>query len=220
MSDISKADEEIGWDDPRSWNYRRTYIRPKLCYKSTFLHITLLVISLVFLNVLLKNFAGLRNRLFLSALLLSCYTLIFLRRIVIFLIKLYQRFAPEYTRSKCRFEPSCSQYMILCLEKYPFLFGLKKGLSRIYRCSHGGRRFRFPIKELIASLSQRPPISRRPLAYSNLSLQNQRRRRVNPRAHLLVEHIEPLAVGAEEIHLLDVVRGVHLFLRLLAHEPV
>lgn len=144
MSDISIPDEEKGWDDPRSWNYKRTYIRPKLDYKAAVLHTVILVSCLLTLNIALQGIVGLTARFILSILLLSIYIIAFLRRIVIFIVQLYQRVAPEYVRSKCRFEPSCSQYMILCLEKYPFLFGMKKGLNRIHRCSHGDGGFDSP----------------------------------------------------------------------------
>ena len=35
---------------------------------------------------------------------------------------------------KCRFEPSCSQYMILSLQKYGLWKGLAKGIDRLKRC--------------------------------------------------------------------------------------
>lgn len=34
----------------------------------------------------------------------------------------------------CRFEPSCSRYMIGALRKYGLLRGLKKGLVRFFSC--------------------------------------------------------------------------------------
>lgn len=34
----------------------------------------------------------------------------------------------------CRFEPSCSQYMIEALRKYGPLGGLRRGCARILRC--------------------------------------------------------------------------------------
>ena len=63
-----------------------------------------------------------------------------LRVTLIGTVMLYQRVASEETRSQCRFEPTCSQYMILALRKYGFLIGTIKGLDRIRRCHppHGG----------------------------------------------------------------------------------
>ncbi len=34
----------------------------------------------------------------------------------------------------CRFEPSCSRYMVGCLRKYGLFLGLARGLRRITRC--------------------------------------------------------------------------------------
>ena len=61
------------------------------------------------------------------------------RRAVITAVKIYQRFAPKSIREKCRFEPSCSQYMILAIEKYGLIRGVMKGIDRLRRCNvHGG----------------------------------------------------------------------------------
>ena len=46
-------------------------------------------------------------------------------------------------------------------------------------------------------------------------LQHQRGRGVDPCLQLAVEHIQPLAVSAEQLHLGDKVGGVLLFLALL-----
>ncbi|MDH5301428.1 MAG: membrane protein insertion efficiency factor YidD [Gammaproteobacteria bacterium] len=50
------------------------------------------------------------------------------------LIILYRYIAPVSLRSSCLFEPTCSQYAILALEKYGFLRGWRMALSRIARC--------------------------------------------------------------------------------------
>ena len=55
-------------------------------------------------------------------------------RILIGLVKLYQKVAPRSIRGKCRYTPCCSDYMILAVEKYGFIEGVKKGLDRISRC--------------------------------------------------------------------------------------
>jgi putative membrane protein insertion efficiency factor len=34
----------------------------------------------------------------------------------------------------CRFEPSCSRYMIAALRQYGLLRGLAKGIARVLRC--------------------------------------------------------------------------------------
>ena len=60
--------------------------------------------------------------------------LIFAKRIVIFTIRMYQRYAPYDIRSSCLFVPNCSEYMVLAIEKYGLVKGIKKGVDRYHRC--------------------------------------------------------------------------------------
>ena len=53
---------------------------------------------------------------------------------VIGLVLLYKAFAPMSVRDKCRFEPTCSTYMIMAIRKYGLIVGLCKGIKRISRC--------------------------------------------------------------------------------------
>ena len=61
-------------------------------------------------------------------------TYFFARRILIGFVFLYKVFAPEWLRGQCRFEPTCSTYMILAIRKYGIILGVSKGLLRIFRC--------------------------------------------------------------------------------------
>ena len=62
---------------------------------------------------------------------------------LIWLIKLYQKvFSPDRgfmrmifnTQSHCVMSPSCSEYMILTINKYGPFFGVYRGIKRILRC--------------------------------------------------------------------------------------
>ena len=70
----------------------------------------------------------------LFVLILTAILIIRLKRILIFAAYLYQKFAPESIRSSCRFTPSCSQYMIMSIEKYGTIIGVINGLKRLSRC--------------------------------------------------------------------------------------
>ena len=72
------------------------------------------------------------------------YILLCLKDIFLFLIKIYQRVAPISLRDKCRFEPSCSNYMLQSIEKYGLCRGLKKGISRIKRCNINDGGYDYP----------------------------------------------------------------------------
>jgi putative component of membrane protein insertase Oxa1/YidC/SpoIIIJ protein YidD len=51
-------------------------------------------------------------------------------------ILLYQKHAPEKMRRSCLFVPSCSEYMLLAIDKYGVFVGVCKGLVRLSRCHH------------------------------------------------------------------------------------
>ena len=61
-------------------------------------------------------------------------TYFLLRRLAIGLVLVYKAFAPMDVRRKCRFEPSCSTYMIIAIKKYGLTVGILKGVRRILRC--------------------------------------------------------------------------------------
>jgi len=63
-----------------------------------------------------------------------------MRAVVIGIVRFYQRVAPVRIRRNCRFEPSCSTYMILAVQKYGVLTGIRQGIGRLIRCRapHGG----------------------------------------------------------------------------------
>ena len=60
--------------------------------------------------------------------------IIFAKRFCIWLILLYQRFAPEKIRRECCYQPSCSEYMKLAIEKYGVIKGIYRGCKRLSRC--------------------------------------------------------------------------------------
>jgi putative membrane protein insertion efficiency factor len=53
---------------------------------------------------------------------------------LILLIRIYQLTISPMLGPACRFEPSCSRYMVESLRKYGLLKGLFKGLARLGRC--------------------------------------------------------------------------------------
>ncbi len=49
-------------------------------------------------------------------------------------IHFYRAVAPQRLRGACLFEPTCSEYAILALNKYGFIKGWRLALNRIGRC--------------------------------------------------------------------------------------
>jgi uncharacterized protein len=54
--------------------------------------------------------------------------------LVILLIRVYQYTLSPLIGPACRFEPSCSRYMIEAIHKYGLTRGVFKGLGRVLRC--------------------------------------------------------------------------------------
>jgi len=57
-----------------------------------------------------------------------------MRRIMIFLIRLYQIILSPFVGQHCRFYPSCSAYSIEAVEKHGVLRGMWLSIKRISRC--------------------------------------------------------------------------------------
>lgn len=62
-----------------------------------------------------------------------------MKALLIALVRRYQR-TDTALHARCRFEPTCSEYMILALEKHGVFKGLWLGCKRLARCRppHGG----------------------------------------------------------------------------------
>lgn len=70
----------------------------------------------------------------------SAYALLHVKQLIIFVIRLYQRFAPMHVRERCVFTPTCSDYTIISLNKYGLIVGGIRSIQRFRRCDydHGG----------------------------------------------------------------------------------
>ncbi len=55
-------------------------------------------------------------------------------RLVILLVRGYQKLLSPLIGQNCRFHPTCSQYFILAVQKYGLVVGGWKGVVRISRC--------------------------------------------------------------------------------------
>ncbi|MDI6873505.1 membrane protein insertion efficiency factor YidD [Candidatus Solincola sp.] len=52
----------------------------------------------------------------------------------VWIIRAYRVMISSWTPPRCRFYPTCSQYMIQAVERYGFLRGGLMGARRILRC--------------------------------------------------------------------------------------
>ncbi|HIW32889.1 MAG TPA: membrane protein insertion efficiency factor YidD [Candidatus Paenibacillus intestinavium] len=126
--------------DPRSVNYQRTLVRPKIQWGSLFLNmIVLLIVSAGIFYITrywgTAHWVAMLN----TVVFMLGYCFVRLKRITLCIVHLYQYFAPDSIRNRCRFEPSCSEYMILAVSKYGAFKCIRKGVLRLKRCNlHGG----------------------------------------------------------------------------------
>ena len=61
-----------------------------------------------------------------------------MKLIIIYLIRGYQ-LIPFIGHNMCRFKPTCSEYMIECIEIYGVSKGIKLGLKRLKKCHPFGK---------------------------------------------------------------------------------
>jgi putative membrane protein insertion efficiency factor len=57
-----------------------------------------------------------------------------MKRFLVILIRLYQKFISPVKGQTCRFYPSCSEYSVQALQKYGFIKGSWKSIRRILKC--------------------------------------------------------------------------------------
>lgn len=61
-----------------------------------------------------------------------------MKYVLIFLVRVYQVTLSPLKPPSCRYEPTCSTYMIEAIKEWGFLEGTWMGLKRIGRCRPGG----------------------------------------------------------------------------------
>ena len=106
--------------------------RPKINYVKPI--IALLIFAAIFVLLIPIPYGAWWIR----AIVLTGYSIIYIsiiaKRAVIWMVHLYQNKASDETRLRCRMEPSCSEYMIMSVEKYGVIKGVCKGIDRLTRC--------------------------------------------------------------------------------------
>lgn len=131
---------------------KRKIYRPDIKFKKVllffFLHILFIVLLVYACNWGITKYVPADKLFFSSGIRIFLLSFIFTvlciiiraKRILVFIIRLYQKYASYEIRCRCVFIPNCSEYMILAIEKYGLIEGIKKGIDRFHRCnpSNGG----------------------------------------------------------------------------------
>lgn len=58
-----------------------------------------------------------------------------MKRVLLFLIRLYQKYLSPRLPRRCRFSPTCSQYALEAITKYGAVKGGWLALKRLLRCN-------------------------------------------------------------------------------------
>lgn len=156
-STFEEIPSQFEQDIAEAYVCNREILRPNLNFFTAFKHILLAIgltflLSLVLYKVLnaFSVFSFLPTEiqkgqqenpkffllLFFLSLMLLVFVL-FLRKILIGIVKLYQHYASEDVRRRCLFKPTCSEYTILVLQKHGVIFGLYKAYIRIFKKCRG-----------------------------------------------------------------------------------
>ncbi len=117
---------------------QRIVVRPKISVWKDVVLLALTTAMIAAVLVAVRVFTDVSALLFavVCALCGTVYLAIFSKKLLITAINLYQKYAPEFVRSSCLFEPCCSEYMKIAINKYGVCKGFIKGIKRIFRCRY------------------------------------------------------------------------------------
>ncbi len=105
--------------------------RPKVGFKR---YLFGLLLPLLIYGAEITTFILLKYSVWIFVPLLVVTFCVFFKPFLILSVLNYQRYAPRSLRGACRFTPSCSNYMLMAIEKYGTLKGFFKGVGRVLRC--------------------------------------------------------------------------------------
>ncbi len=58
-----------------------------------------------------------------------------MKRLLVTLIRIYQKYISPLKGQSCRFYPTCSEYSVQALQKYGLIKGSWKSVKRILKCN-------------------------------------------------------------------------------------
>ena len=128
------------WEQKRLEEYqqRRILVRPKTTKLSVVLYgILLLLLLLPILILFVFGVYSLFLEIFISTVYIIMVIETYGRFFAIKMVECYQHYAPDEKRRRCKCIPSCSEYAILCLKKYEFIYALLKIRKRLFVTCRG-----------------------------------------------------------------------------------
>lgn len=80
---------------------------------------------------------------------------LFFKSILIGFVKAYKKGISPFLPNACRFQPTCSEYMIEAIEKHGIVYGLYLGIKRLLRCHPWGKSGFDPVPEKKCSFNKK-----------------------------------------------------------------
>jgi putative component of membrane protein insertase Oxa1/YidC/SpoIIIJ protein YidD len=123
----------------------RVLTRPKTTMKNVWACLAFLIIFYLALGIsvlLIPLFFGYKILIFIGSFLL--FNEFYLRYFGIVLVKCYQHYGTDEMRSTCKCLPSCSEYSILALKKYPLIIAFFKIYKRLNKTCDGTYKEDYP----------------------------------------------------------------------------
>jgi len=121
----------------RDYVLRREITRPKTNILDAAYFLSFLLLVCFIVSITMKLLFGSISFMFVFILVFFSMMLIFLKKIIIGIVEIYQHYMPESFRRRCLCMPTCSEYMILAVRKYGALKGVFKGLYRLIHICRG-----------------------------------------------------------------------------------
>ncbi|WP_081777664.1 membrane protein insertion efficiency factor YidD [Anaerovibrio lipolyticus] len=117
--------------------------RPTILWKKILLLTIIIVVVTTLCSIVIKKIIDISGysackTIYIYFFLQSLVIIIYLKNILILLIRIYQKYARSETRLRCLYTPSCSEYAILALKKYGVFIGVIKAIGRLRRCKPPG----------------------------------------------------------------------------------
>ncbi|MAS59026.1 MAG: membrane protein insertion efficiency factor YidD [Gammaproteobacteria bacterium] len=70
-----------------------------------------------------------------------------MKKIIILIVKFYQKVFSPLLGPSCRFQPTCSNYAIMAIQKHGVLLGVLLASKRILKCNPWGGSGHDPVPE-------------------------------------------------------------------------
>lgn len=137
LEDLSAVAQQLFFSgrQPNEPGYQRVLVRPVIRWGRIAANCLLTAAACGVLFFAVKHAVSWPAAMWATAGALAVYLCLRMKSIIITLVRIYQRYAPDAIRDRCLYEPTCSEYMIGAVQKYGVCRGVCRGVKRLCRCN-------------------------------------------------------------------------------------